>query len=1468
MNCGEIRDTLLLLPAGEPAGDGVGEHLAVCGDCARTAELAQAAWDLAGADEDEAPPTFARRASRPVRWLRAATAAAAAVVLAVVGWASLGGRKAPETVQFCDGPISGYLEPAFGTLTQEGPEPGPLGLRSHSVSVTLDDWVMRTEVEEIFVNTTGQRLEGTFVFPLPPNASLSRFAMEVEGTLVEGELVERVRAREVYEGIVRQMKDPALLEWMPGNVFKARVFPIEPYSEKRILLAYTQAPRLWNGAVGYVYPLVSEKTQAHPPEELAIRASWAFGKPVRRIDCPTHRADVQRRDERSGRAELVLRGARPAQDFQLRLEMDPDELAAAGHRPEGEDGFVGVAFAPKGAGKARAAGTTVFVVDRSARMSEKELEIARRVVDRMIAHLSPDERVGFVAHHVDVEARAPEVATAERRREWRDFLWGLKGEGASDVLGAIRRAAELGGDPIVYVGKGVPTWGETDPSKADLGGRAFRAVLVGSGTGEGTLAALGEIRRIVAGGDTGAEIEAVARTAGLEPLRGLEMEIGSERHPLPSIYPGERVFLFARYAAPGRTRISAGGRAIEVDLPAGPTEHRPLMRLWAQGALETRVSECRRAGEPREAVDAIVAMSRKFQVMTPYTSFLVLESEKAYEQYRIERVKRLDEGEGDGRNSRKASERAEIAARLFRDGERLLVEGRYAEAVNRLEAAEKTASKDLLPMVRESLGHARMASRRPGQGAEWSELLAKLKASYEVGEQAKASQADEYYRFAERLYQAGDFEKAALECEKALSLNARHAAATALRIEVDFILGRSTPPARLEYDQYMKEAVVRHQQTLVEVDNALERGRRLEQSGDRDAAEREYRKILEFAKWMPTGVELETRRKQAQERLQGRAEDGGGEFRVRVEQGQIEIAKHVRDGERFLEARMYERAKKELEAAQFKIQNIPYDVKPMSDLLPYVRDSIVKAEHARILDERRTEAEKRRSVEAEAAPHDLATRREVTRKMAHLLELTYMAFDQKRFDRAIRLADEILLIDPHYSVARELREDAQKSRHKEEYYPVLAQKVERWKRMTDDDEQAVIPFAETLRFPSRDEWSAVSKRLTESVIKTEGGTAEADSRRERELLFGQARLHFEREQFVQSAETLEKLLRIDPGLRPAAEMRDVAQRMQHMKRGRDDLKKCLDDWEVQIATAAVKLDPLRKPKGISELEEDLRPEDKEIQDKLKSIRITIDLKNAPLTAVVDYVREVSGLNLHLQGIEKPDQQVMSVKVQDTVLDAALRSILAPRGQGFEIKDGVVIITTEEAIRKRVRLELHDVQDLTYGMQDFPGVDVTLAGKKVGLRPKVEPAGRRLPPKELLATFEVRWVGQATPLEALQQLSDRSGIAFSFEAGVEEKLGRISARPWTFEGTILGEAIRRVLEPACLDHFLNADGTVSVGPRQITGEDLVAKIRAAVLPDSWSEADGRTIQFQNGLLIVRNTAEVHAAIRKFLQEMRK
>src|SRR5262249_3108260 len=116
----------------------------------------------------------------------------------------------------------------------------PLTVGYHKVSVDIRDQIARTVIEESFVNHTNTLLEGVFYFPLPQDASISGFGMWIGNELVEADVVEKQRAREIYETILSEKRDPGLLEWSGGNMFKARVYPIFANSEKRIKITYTQ----------------------------------------------------------------------------------------------------------------------------------------------------------------------------------------------------------------------------------------------------------------------------------------------------------------------------------------------------------------------------------------------------------------------------------------------------------------------------------------------------------------------------------------------------------------------------------------------------------------------------------------------------------------------------------------------------------------------------------------------------------------------------------------------------------------------------------------------------------------------------------------------------------------------------------------------------------------------------------------------------------------------------------------------------------------------------------------------------------------------------------------------------------------------------------------------------------------------------------------------------------------------------
>ncbi len=158
-------------------------------------------------------------------------------------------------------------------------------LSRHDVKVRVADGFARTEIDETFQNDSGDTLEGTYRFPLPPSAQIERLALEVDGKLVEGAFVEQSKAAKIWKGAIQNATpkaqqpreeiiwvpgpwhDPALLEWKRGGRFELKIFPIPAHGSRRVVLAYTEVVPESAGVRRYTYPLPLTGASTAPIDE-------------------------------------------------------------------------------------------------------------------------------------------------------------------------------------------------------------------------------------------------------------------------------------------------------------------------------------------------------------------------------------------------------------------------------------------------------------------------------------------------------------------------------------------------------------------------------------------------------------------------------------------------------------------------------------------------------------------------------------------------------------------------------------------------------------------------------------------------------------------------------------------------------------------------------------------------------------------------------------------------------------------------------------------------------------------------------------------------------------------------------------------------------------------------------------------------------------------------------------------------
>ena len=133
----------------------------------------------------------------------------------------------------------------------------PMQLQDLSVDILVVGQTAVTTMEMTFYNPNSRVMEGEFEFPLSDGQQVSRFALDIDGTLREGVVVDKALGRKAFEEIVRRGVDPGLLEKTEGNNFRARVYPMPRRGTRRILIAFEQELSQKNGQDFYFLPIAN-----------------------------------------------------------------------------------------------------------------------------------------------------------------------------------------------------------------------------------------------------------------------------------------------------------------------------------------------------------------------------------------------------------------------------------------------------------------------------------------------------------------------------------------------------------------------------------------------------------------------------------------------------------------------------------------------------------------------------------------------------------------------------------------------------------------------------------------------------------------------------------------------------------------------------------------------------------------------------------------------------------------------------------------------------------------------------------------------------------------------------------------------------------------------------------------------------------------------------------------------------------
>src|SRR5258708_1680631 len=232
--------------------------------------------------------------------------------------------------------------------TRPLPLPRSLPIKSIKIDTKIASQVATTHVEQIFRNDTDATLEGTYLFPIPEQASITEFAIWDGDRRLVGEVRSREEARRIYDEIVRRQRDPGLLEYAGKDLFQASIFPIPPHSDKKLEIIYSQVLRAESGTVAYRYPLGTGRQLAQIGS-VAGRVELEGKDPLRNIYSPTHEIDVKRNGDRRSVVSFESGNGKEPRDFQLFYTISREDfgLTLLTHREAGKDGYFLLMISPK-----------------------------------------------------------------------------------------------------------------------------------------------------------------------------------------------------------------------------------------------------------------------------------------------------------------------------------------------------------------------------------------------------------------------------------------------------------------------------------------------------------------------------------------------------------------------------------------------------------------------------------------------------------------------------------------------------------------------------------------------------------------------------------------------------------------------------------------------------------------------------------------------------------------------------------------------------------------------------------------------------------------------------------------------------------------------------------------------------------------------------------------------------------------
>jgi len=455
------------------------------------------------------------------------------------------------------------------------------------------------------------------------------------------------------------------LEYAGRGMYRLRVYPIPARGEVRMKIEYEQTIKSENGTVEYLYPLNTEKYSGTPLDECTVNINITSFENIGSVYCPTHFIRTERSGDKAMKAVYSERNVRPDKDLVLYFTRQKSDFGfhVISHREPGAQygHFVGIFSPPLKESFRASEKNVIYVLDSSGSMRGEKFVQAISALKFGLEGLSGNDYFNIIDYD-DLVRPFRETAlqaTSANLKDAMDFTNQISSTGGTNIYGALDLACGMiprNGNPtyIVFLTDGLPTVGNTNietiiSNTTSLNGGRARLFVFGVGYDVNVhlLDRLANENRgvpeyVKPDEDVEAKVSRLTSMIEYPALTDITLAFGNVRadliypNPIPDLFYGSEIIIAGRFYGKGNTnavvRGKMDGKSTRYEFPvtfsSGSSSDEFIDLIWANRRIAYLLQEIRLHGNSSELVEEIINLSKKYGIVTEYTSFLVTGDER------------------------------------------------------------------------------------------------------------------------------------------------------------------------------------------------------------------------------------------------------------------------------------------------------------------------------------------------------------------------------------------------------------------------------------------------------------------------------------------------------------------------------------------------------------------------------------------------------------------------------------------------------------------------------------------------------------------------------------------------------------------------------------------------------------------------------------------------------------------------